>query len=186
VLKVISKHWYVLHAYAGKERKVEKVLTLLQKRELQDVLLEIRYPAEEIVEVKGGKKRRGSKGFFPGYVLVQLALPKEGWQSIALKIIRIDGVIGFLGASKGVPPVPLSQEEVRSFLALTGESKAEAVNYHHFFTEGEVVRIIDGPFRTFTGTINMIQDDKSKMRVMVGILGRSTPVEVAFTQVEKI
>ncbi len=182
----MARHWYVLQALVGKESMVLKGLELLQKDpELLNSILDVRYPKEEIVEIRNGKKRKGARGYFPGYILVQLDLG-DSWRATVSRIVRCDGVMGFVGRAGQEKPSPLSSEEVRTLLTLTGDLRASSASLRMRFAEGETVRIIDGPFKTFTGSIDEIEEEKTKLRVMVGIFGRITPVEVDFAQVEKV
>jgi transcriptional antiterminator NusG len=140
-----------------------------------------------VVEVKDGKKKVSTKKFLPGYILLEMDLPDQGWKPICSAIRRIPGVTGFVGSSPNLKPQPISQEEARMIFQKTGEIKGEKVlKPKQTFSVGETVRIIDGPFDSFTGTIEEVNLEKGKLRVMVGIFGRATPVEVDFLQVEKI
>lgn len=184
----MAKGWYVIHVYAGHEKRVEKQLrSLMQKPELKDYITDVKVPQEEVAEIKDGKKKISSKKFLPGYILVEMDLPAEHWKEICAQIRHIQGVTGFVGYSFNQKPQPIPHEEAKLILQKTGEIKAEK----HFrpkqsFSPGETVRIIDGPFDTFTGTIEEVNEEKAKLKVMVGIFGRATPVEVDFLQVEKI
>jgi transcriptional antiterminator NusG len=137
--------------------------------------------------VRDGKKRVTNKKFLPGYVLMQMDLPDTGWKAVLSEIRRINGVTGFVGSSPGSKPHPISQEEARSILQKTGEIKGDrTIKPKESFVVGEKVRIVDGPFNTFTGTVEEVNNERAKLRVMVGIFGRATPVELDFLQVEKI
>lgn len=180
--------WYVLHVYSGYEKRVEEALnSLIEEKVLSDVLFQVKIPMREVAEIRNGKRRVQKKKIFPGYVLVEMDLDKRQWKDVYPVIKNINGVTGFVGASKTKLPLPLSPDEVKNLLQMTGEVKGEAVartkyDFHH----GETVKIIDGPFNSFTGTIEEINQEKNKLKVMVGIFGRATPVEVDFNQVEKI
>ena len=184
----MAKGWYVVHVYSGHENKVEKqIRKLIESNELTDYVFDIKIPSEEIAEIKDGKKKLTTKKFLPGYILVEMDLANNRWKEVCAHIRRIQGVTGFVGYSANQKPQPISQEEARTILQKAGEIKAEkVVNPRQAFSTGESIRIIDGPFDTFTGTIEEINAEKGKLRVMVGIFGRSTPVEVDFFQVEKI
>ena len=184
----MAKGWYVVHTYSGYENKVEKYIRLLMEEpELNEVILDIKVPAEDVVEVKDGKKKISSKKFLPGYILVEMDLPDVRWEAACSKIRMIQGVTGFVGARKGFKPQPISQDEARAILQKAGEIKSDKVlKPKQSFALGETIRIIDGPFDTFTGTIEEINLEKGKLRVMVGIFGRATPVELDFLQVEKL
>jgi len=184
----MAKGWYVVHTYSGYENKVQKhVRLLVDKGGLKDRIFDVKVPSEEVVEVKDGKKRVTSKKFLPGYILVEMDLPDQGWKETVTAIRAITGVTGFVGSNRNQKPVAISQEEARSILAKTGEIKADRImKPRQSFSVGENVRIVDGPFDSFTGSIEEVNTEKGKLRVMVGIFGRSTPVEVDFLQVEKI
>ena len=184
----MAKGWYVVHTYSGYENKVQKhVRLLVEKGGLKDRIFDVKVPAEDVVEVKDGKKRVTSKKFLPGYILVEMDLPDPGWKETVTAIRAITGVTGFVGSNRNQKPVAISQEEARAILAKTGEIKADRImKPRQNFSAGENVRIIDGPFDSFTGSIEEVNTEKGKLRVMVGIFGRSTPVEVDFLQVEKI
>ncbi|MFW6312650.1 MAG: transcription termination/antitermination protein NusG [Spirochaetota bacterium] len=184
----MAKGWYVLHTYTGYENKIEKTIRIMMADgELGDTISDIKVPAEQVVEVKDGKKKVTSKKFLPGYILLEMDLPDLGWKTPCSKIRRINGVTGFVGSSPGMKPQPISQEEARSILQKTGDVKGEkTMKPKQSFTEGENVRIVDGPFDSFTGQVEEVNMEKGKLRVMVGIFGRATPVEVDFLQVEKV
>ncbi|MDR3115856.1 MAG: transcription termination/antitermination protein NusG [Treponema sp.] len=181
--------WYVLHTYAGYENKIEKTIRMLidsgelDKEQVRDV----KVPCEEVVEVKDGKKRTMTKKFLPGYILVEMNLPDLTWKEVCSKIRRIQGVTGFVGTSADRKPQPLPGEEARIILQKSGEIKGERpVRTRQSFAPGEQVKIIEGPFESFTGIIEEVNQEKNKLKVMVGIFGRSTPLDVDLLQVEKI
>ncbi|MDR2758312.1 MAG: transcription termination/antitermination protein NusG [Spirochaetaceae bacterium] len=181
--------WYVLHTYSGYENKIEKTIRImLDSGELEkEVVRDVKVPSEEVVEVKDGKKRTLTKKFFPGYILVELDLPDAGWKAACSKIKKIQGVTGFVGTPADKKPQPLSGDEARAILQKSGEIKGERpARSRQSFTAGEQVKIIDGPFESFTGTIEEVNQEKNKLKVMVGIFGRNTPVEVDLLQVEKL
>jgi transcriptional antiterminator NusG len=182
------KGWYVVHAYSGHEGKVEKQIKRLMDNEpFKMHIHDVKVPSEEVVEVREGKKRVTSKKFLPGYVLVEMDLPERGWKEVCGGIRRIPGVTGFVGSGRNQKPQPISQEEARTILQKAGEIKSEKVlRPKQTFSIGEVVRIVDGPFDSFSGSIDEVNIEKGKLRVMVGIFGRATPVELDFLQVEKI
>lgn len=184
----MGKGWYVLHTYSGYENKIEKhIRKLMEEPGLEEVILDVKIPAEEVVEVRDGKKKVTSRKFLPGYILIEMDMPDRGWKDACSQIKRIQGVTGFVGAMGTAKPNPISTEEVRSILQKTGEIKStKHVVARQTFNVGESVKIIGGPFNTFTGKIEEVNAEKGKLRVMVGIFGRSTPVEVDFTQVEQI
>lgn len=184
----MAKGWYVVHTYSGYENKIEKFIRrLMEQPEIGASVFDVKVPAEDVVEVKDGKKKISSKKFLPGYILLEMDLPDAGWKMICGQIKKIQGVTGFVGVQPGAKPHPLSGDEARSILQKTGEIKADKhIRPKQSFSIGETVRIVDGPLNTFTGTIEEINLEKAKLKVMVGIFGRVTPVEVEFLQVEKI
>lgn len=184
----MARNWYVLHTYSGYENKIERTLRMMMEEgKLGDAVLDIKVPSEQVVEVRDGKKRVTNKKFLPGYVLMEMDLPDSGWKGVLSEIRRINGVTGFVGSSPGSKPQPISQEEARSILQKTGEIKGDrSIKPKETFVAGETVRIIDGPFNTFTGTVEEVNPERAKIRVTVGIFGRSTPVELDFLQVEKL
>ncbi len=184
----MAKGWYVLHTYSGHENKVEKFIRKLKEEPpFDEVIADVKVPSEEVVEVKDGKRKVTNKKFLPGYILLEMDLPEHGWKSICSQIRKIQGVTGFVGSMGGSKPQPISADEARSILQKTGEIRSDKVmKPKQSFSVGEAVRIIEGPFDTFTGTIEEVNLEKGKLRVSVGIFGRSTPVEVDFLQVEKV
>ena len=150
-------------------------------------LTDVKVPAEQVVEVKDGKKKVSTKKFLPGYILLEMDLPDLGWKGVSSRIRKINGVTGFVGSGAGNKPQPISAQEAREILQKSGEIKGEkSLKPKQSFTAGEQVRIVEGPFDSFTGTVEEVNVEKGKLRVTVGIFGRSTPVEVGFLQVEKI
>jgi len=183
--------WYVLHTYSGYENKIESTIRkMTESGELdKNVVRDVKVPSEEVVEVKDGKKRTQTKKFLPGYILIEMDLPEAdmGWKLPCSKIKKIHGVTGFVGTPADRKPQPLTGDEARAILQKSGEIKGErSVRTRQTFTAGEQVKIIDGPFESFTGTIEEVNQEKNKLKVMVGIFGRNTPVEVDLLQVEKI
>ncbi|MDR2397562.1 MAG: transcription termination/antitermination protein NusG [Spirochaetaceae bacterium] len=181
--------WYVLHTYAGYENKIEKTIRMmidsgeLDKEQVRDV----KVPSEEVVEVKDGKKRITTKKFLPGYILVEMDLPDLSWKGVCSKIKKIQGVTGFVGTPADRKPQPLPGEEARVILQKSGEIKGERpVRSRQSFAPGEQVKIIEGPFESFTGIIEEVNHEKNKLKVMVGIFGRNTPLDVDLLQVEKV
>jgi len=183
--------WYVLHTYSGYENRIEKTIRMmLENGELdKSIVREIKVPSEEVVEVKDGKKRTHTRKFLPGYILVEMDLPESemGWKQPCAKIKRIQGVAGFVGTPADRKPQPLSGDDARAILQKSGEIKGErTVRTRQSFVPGEQVKIIDGPFESFVGTIEEVNHEKNKLKVMVGIFGRNAPVEVDLLQVEKV
>ncbi|MDR1901130.1 MAG: transcription termination/antitermination protein NusG [Treponema sp.] len=181
--------WYVLHTYSGYENKIEKTIRMmLESGELEkEIVRDVKVPQEEVVEVRDGKKRTQTRKFLPGYILVEMDLPDMSWKIVCSKIKKIQGVTGFLGSTNERKPNPLNADEARSILQKTGEIKGERpTRARQTFAAGEQVKIIDGPFESFTGIIDEVNQEKNKIKVMVGIFGRNTPVEVDLLQVEKL
>jgi transcriptional antiterminator NusG len=181
--------WYVLHTYSGYENKIEKTIRMmLGTGELEkEVVRDIKIPSEEVVEIRDGKKRTQTRKFLPGYILVEMDLPDTAWKATCSKIKKISGVTGFVGTVADRKPQPLPGEQARGILQKSGEIKGERpVRARQSFAAGEQVKIIDGPFESFTGTIEDVNQEKNKLKVMVGIFGRNTPVEVDLLQVEKL
>ena len=177
---VVPKQWFIVHTYSGFENKVKD--SLRQRADamgMGEVIEDILIPTEEVVEVKDGKKTRSTRKFFPGYVLVKMEMSDTAWHVVK----NTPKVTGFVGT--GNKPVPLSEAEVDRIVhqaAVTVDKPKPKLE----FTTGEAVRINDGPFSNFTGQVDEVNEDRSTLKVMVTIFGRSTPVELEFQQVEKI
>ncbi|MDR1898789.1 MAG: transcription termination/antitermination protein NusG [Treponema sp.] len=181
--------WYVLHTFSGYENKIEKTIRMMTGTgELdKEVVRDVKVPSEEVVEIRDGKKRTQTRKFLPGYILVEMDLPDNNWKTTCSRIKKIQGVTGFVGVPSDKKPQPLQGDEARSILQKSGEIKGERpVRTRQSFSAGEQVKIIDGPFESFTGTIEEVNHEKNKLKVMVGIFGRNTPVEVDLLQVEKL
>ena len=176
----MSKQWYVVHVYSGMEKSVLKaMLERIERAALQTSFGKILVPSEEVVEMKGGQKSITERRIFPGYVLVEMDLTDETWHLIK----NIPRVTGFLGGS-GNRPSPISQKEVDKIMSQMEEG-VEKPRPKVLFEVGEMVRVKDGPFAGFNGNVEDVNYEKSKVRVAVTIFGRSTPVELDFSQVEK-
>ena len=187
----MAKNWYVLHTYSGYENKVEKsILNLVENEDLGNYIHQVKVPSEEVAEVRDGKKRVSKKKYFPGYILVEMNIPDEPeyeWKRILSLITKIAGVTGFVGSGRNKKPVPLSGDDVKNILQRMGEIKGEKpISPRLLYTVGESVKVVDGPFKSFAGTVEDINNEKGKIKVSVEIFGRSTPVELDFLQVEKI
>ena len=185
----MAKGWYILSVYTGYENKVERTIRMMiDLTELSaDIVLDIKVPVEDVVEVKNGKKRTVTKKFLPGYIMLELDLPDIGWKSTCSAIRRIQGVTAFVGTNLSQRPRPISNEEALSLLQKSGEIKGDKpARMTQSFSAGEQVKIIDGPFASFSGSIEEVNEEKGKLKVMVGIFGRATPVEVDLLQVEKM
>lgn len=176
----MAKRWYVVHAYSGFENQVKKSLQERIKRAgMEDQFGEILVPTEEVVEMKDGQKRRSERKFFPGYVLVQMEMTDDSWHLVK----EVPRVMGFIGASRD-RPAPISEREAEQILDRVREG-VEKPRPKVLFEVGEVVRVTDGPFNDFNGVVEEVNYEKSRLRVAVLIFGRSTPVELEFSQVEK-
>lgn len=170
--------WYVIHSYAGYEKKVRHNLKQrIQSMEMEDKIFEIFIPEEEVMELDAGKKKVNRKRIFPGYILVKMILDDDSWYVVR----NTPGVTGFIGSDS--EPTPLSPTEVRKIRRRTEKKKPRASTH---FEVGEPVKVRSGPFANFDGTISEINIDQGKLRVLVSIFGRQTPVELSFDQVEKI
>jgi transcription termination/antitermination protein NusG len=173
--------WYVVHTYAGYENKVRANLgSRIQSMQMEEKIFDVVIPMEDVMEIKGGKKQVVQKKVFPGYLLVRMVYDNDSWYVVR----NTPGVTGFVSSGTGTKPTPLSAREVEKILAVKKET-AEKPQYRLEFEEGDVVRIIVGPFADFTGTIAEINVEQSKLKVMVNIFDRETPVELAFDQVAK-
>ena len=176
----MAKHWYVVHAYSGFENKVKQSLQdRVERSDLGEQFGEILVPTEEVVEMREGQKRRSERKFFPGYVLVNMELDDETWHLVK----NTPKVMGFVGGTE-TRPVPISKREADEILQRVQDG-VEKPRPKVLFEPGEVVRVIDGPFNDFNGVVEEINYEKNKLRVAVLIFGRSTPVELDFSQVEK-
>lgn len=176
----IPKRWYALQVFSGHENKVRELLEERVKAEgYSDRIGEVLLPTENVIENVGGKKRTSRRKFFPGYLLVRMALDEDTWGFIK----RIGRVSGFVGDAN--KPVPIPDEDVKRVLSLV-EQGEEAPQLRIKFEEGESVRVTDGPFANFSGVIQEVNEEKGKIQVMVSIFGRNTPVELDFTEVEKV
>lgn len=174
----MSKNWYVVHTYAGYENKVK---TNLEKRvesmEMQDKIFRVLVPMEKEMEMKNGKQKITLKKVFPGYVLVEMIIADDSWYVVR----NTPGVTGFVGP--GSKPIPLSQAEINQILKQMGmDDPKPKID----FTTGESVRVIEGPFANFVGNVEEVLVDRRKIKVLVNMFGRDTPVELEFFQVEKL
>lgn len=172
--------WYVVHAYSGFEKKVVNTLKeRIARFGLEEKFGDILVPTEEVVELKGGQKRKSERKFFPGYVLVQMELDDDTWHLVK----ETPRVMGFIGG-KADKPSPITDKEAAAILQRV-ESSEEMPRPKTVFEPGEMIRVVDGPFNDFNGVVEEVNYDKSRLRVAVLIFGRSTPVELEFHQVEK-
>jgi len=176
----MSLQWYVVHAYSNYEQKVKSSLEeRIRRFGLEDRFGDILIPTEEVVEMREGQRRRSERKFFPGYVLVQMEMDDETWHLVK----ECPKVLGFIGGTSD-KPAPITEAEANQILNRVQEG-ADKPRPKVLFEPGEVVRVTDGPFNDFSGVVENVNYEKSKIRVAVQILGRSTPVELDFGQVEK-
>jgi len=177
------KKWYVVRAIGGQENKVKAYIeTEISRLGLSDYVDQVLVPKEKVIQVRNGKKLTVEKVYFPGYIMVEANLAGE----VPHVIKSVTGVIGFLGEVKGGSPVPLRRSEVNRMLGKVDELSVENENIAIPYTQGETVKVVDGPFNGFDGTVERVHEEKRKLEVMVKIFGRKTPVELSYTQVDKI
>ena len=170
----LESRWYVVHTYSGYENKVKTDLEkMIKNRELQDYFFDIIVPMEEQIEIKDGKTKTNLKKVFPGYVLVKMIVTEQTWYIVR----NTRGVTGFVGS--GTDPIPLTDSEIRK---MGFDIQSFNINYE----VNDQIRVITGPFENFTGTVISINKEKHKVKVMISMFGRETPVDVDFTEVEKI
>ena len=176
----VNKSWYVIHTYSGFEQKVKISLEeQFERSSSREALGEIIIPVEDVVEVRKGKKKVSSRKFFPGYILISVDMSRDIWYMIK----NTAKVTGFLGS--GGKPVPLSEDEVKTIKGqISGETSQPKPKFS--FEKGESVRVVEGPFVNFNGTVDEVNQSKGKVRVMVSIFGRATPVELEFPQIEAV
>ena len=176
----MSKRWYIVQAFAGYEKIVQKgLLERIAQSEIGDQFGEILVPVEEVVEMKSGEKKVSERRLYPGYVLVQMEMNDDSWHLVKSN----PKVTAFIGGS-GTKPAPITNDEVDIILQKMDDSK-ENPTQKLTFEVGESIRVIDGPFKDFSGSVDTIDYEKSKLRVSVVIFGRATPVELEFGQIEK-
>jgi transcriptional antiterminator NusG len=181
--ETVEKKWYVVRAVSGQEHKIKgyietEIARLGFEQELEEVLV----PTEKVVQIRNGKKLNKEKVYFPGYIMVKANLDGEMVHAIR----SITNVIGFLGETKGGDPVPLRKSEVNRMLGKVDELAATSDQVAIPFVLGETIKVIDGPFNGFNGTVEKINEEKRKLEVMVKIFGRKTPLELSYMQVEKV
>lgn len=178
----IEKKWYVVRAISGKEKKIRDLIQVeISRNNLTDYVSQILIPTERVIQIRNGKKISKERNFFPGYILVEAALVGE----VPHVINNTNGVIGFLGTEKSGNPVPLRMTEVNRILGKVDELAEQDEEVTVPFIVGEIVKVTDGPFNSFSGIIEEINEEKKKLKVMVKIFGRKTPLELGFMQVEK-
>ncbi len=176
----MTKNWYVVHTYAGFENKVKtNILETVAKLGLQEKISQILVPTEEVLSLKGGKKRKSQRKFFPGYILVEMEMDDNTWHIVK----DTPKVTGFVGGTTN--PTPLTEEEVGHILKQAEEGAVAPTQPKVAYQKGDRVRVTDGPFSNFIGTVEDVSPTHGRLRVMVSIFGRSTPVELEFLQVER-
>ena len=181
-MEELTKKWYVLRAIGGKEKKAKEYIeNEIARLNLQDYISQVLIPTEKVYQIRNGKKISKERNFFPGYVLIEAALVGE----IPHILKNVTHVIGFLGAKGEELPTPLRLSEVKRILGKVDELAEGDEEINVPFYVGETVKVIDGPFNSFTGVIEEVNEEKKKLKVMVKIFGRKTPLELSFMQVEK-
>ena len=175
--------WYVVRAIGGQENKVKAYIeTEIARVGLSDYVSQVLVPKQKVIQVRDGKKYNKEKVYFPGYIMVEANLAGE----VPHVIKSITGVIGFLGETKGGEPVPMRKSEVNRMLGKVDELSVQDENVAIPFSIGETVKVVDGPFNGFDGTIEKVNEEKRKLEVMVKIFGRKTPLELSYMQVDKV
>ncbi|MDP3352128.1 MAG: transcription termination/antitermination protein NusG [Flavobacteriaceae bacterium] len=175
--------WYVVRAIGGQENKVKTYIeNEVARLGISDYIKQVLVPTEKVIQIREGKKINKEKVYFPGYIMIEANLSGE----IPHIIKSIPGVIGFLGETRGGEPVPMRKSEINRMLGKVDELAIQNENVIIPFVMGETVKVIDGPFNGFDGTVEKVNDEKRKLEVMVKIFGRKTPLELSFMQVEKI
>ncbi len=177
------KKWYVVRAIGGQENKVKTYIeNEVARLGLSDYVDQVLVPTEKVIQIRNGKKINKERVYFPGYIMIEANLSGE----LPHVVKSVTGVIGFLGETKGGDPVPLRKSEVNRMLGKVDELAVQNENVAIPYITGETVKVIDGPFNGFDGTIEKINEEKRKLEVMVKIFGRKTPLELSYMQVEKI
>ncbi len=177
-----KKRWYVIRAISGKEKRVKEQLELeIDRNNLNDYVDQVLIPTEKVYQIKNGKKVSKEKSYLPGYVLIEAALIGE----VEHVIKSLNNVIGFLGGEKGGDPLPMRQSEVNRILGKVDELADSDAEMDIPYVVGENVKVTDGPFNNFNGVIEEVNEEKKKLKVMVKIFGRKTPLELSYLQVEK-
>tara|TARA_B100000315_G_C14482581_1_gene543602 strand:- start:359 stop:886 length:528 start_codon:yes stop_codon:yes gene_type:complete len=175
----MEQRWYIVHTYSGFEKKVAQAIGEQAERSMPDLFEKILVPTEEVVEMRRGQKISSERKFFPGYVLIKMVMTNESWHLVK----NTSKVTGFLGAAG--EPTPISQAEAERILRQVQEG-VERPKPLITFEVGEMVRVSDGPFSSFNGMVEEVDEDKARVKVSVSIFGRATPVELEYTQVEKL
>ena len=175
----MEQRWYIVHTYSGFEKKVAQAIGEQAERSMPNLFEKILVPTEEVVEMRRGQKISSERKFFPGYVLIKMVMTNESWHLVK----NTSKVTGFLGAAG--EPTPISQTEAERILRQVQEG-VERPKSLITFEVGEMVRVSDGPFSSFNGMVEEVDEDKARVKVSVSIFGRATPVELEYTQVEKL
>lgn len=177
----MTAKWYIVHAHSGFEQKVaQQIQEKAAQNNLSDKFEEVIVPTESVVEVRRGKKVNTERKFFPGYVLVKMVMSNETWQLVK----GLPKVTGFLGAEKGSKPQPIRESEAQALFQQMQEGM-EKPKHKIFFEVGETIKVLDGPFESFSGVVEEVDEDRERVKVSVSIFGRPTPVELDYMQVEK-
>jgi len=178
--EAVKKRWYVVQAYSQYESRVKKtLLEYIKMHNMEDYFGQVLVPTEEVVEMRAGQKRKSERKFYPGYVLVEMAMTEESWHLVK----SVPRVLGFIGGTSD-RPMPITQKEADAILNRL-EENVDKPRPKTLFEPGEVIRVIDGPFADFNGVVEEVNYEKSRVQVAVLIFGRPTPVELEFGQVEK-
>lgn len=178
----VKKKWYVIRAISGKEKKVKEQLELeIERQKLSDYVEQILIPTEKVYQIRNGKKVSKEKNYLPGYVLIEAALVGE----VEHVIQSTNNIIGFLGGEKGGDPLPMRESEVNRILGKVDELAEADEEMNIPYVIGESVKVVDGPFNNFNGVVEEINEEKKKLKVMVKIFGRKTPLELSYMQVQK-
>lgn len=181
--EVVEKKWYVIRAVSGQESKIKDyILSEIDRLGYSKMVEDLLVPTQKIVQIRNGKKISKEKTYFPGYIMIKADLSGE----VPHIIKSVTNVIGFLGETKGGEPIPLRSTEVNRMLGKVDELTLASEQVNIPYINGENVKVIDGPFNGFTGTIEKVNEDKRKLEVMVKIFGRKTPLELSYMQVEKL
>ncbi len=177
----MAKNWYIVHTYSGFENKVKEALAeRINSHGMQDYFGRILVPMEKVVEMVKGQRRESARKFYPGYILVEMEMNDQSWYLVK----STAKVTGFVGGTE-TKPTPITEEEAQRILEQMAEG-AKAPRPKYSFSEGDEVRVIDGPFSNFNGTVEEVYPDKGKLRVLISIFGRATPVELEFVQVSGV
>jgi len=178
-----TKKWYVVKAVSGSEKKVKQYIEVeIKHQNLGEYISQVLIPTEKVFQIRNGKKVMKERNYFPGYIIIEAVMIGELQHTIK----NVPGVLGFLSGTKGGDPLPLRQSEVNRILGKVDELSGQEEEMDIPYIVGESVKVVDGPFNSFTGVIEEINEEKKKLKVMVKILGRKTPLELGFMQVEKI